>query len=198
MGTRGAVGVHVDGADKMAYNHSDSYPEYLGVSVLSAARALAKDENAAQMARDLRLVDEDTPVTAEDIEKYGHKMNLGVSNQSPTDWYCLLREAQGDLRACLDMGVMLDAGDFILDSLFCEWAYIINFDTRKLEVYEGFKSAPHDKGRFANKKPAPTGQKRSAEYYPCALIAEFDLDALPTKAKFLKAVKAASRRPEDE
>ncbi len=27
MGTRGAYGVRIDGQDKIAYNHSDSYPE---------------------------------------------------------------------------------------------------------------------------------------------------------------------------
>lgn len=195
MGTRGSIGVRVDGVDKLAYNHFDSYPEGLGVDMLAQARALAKDANAAQMARDLRVVDEDTPVTAEDIEKYGHMMNLGVGEQSPTDWYCLLREAQGSLRECLDMGVMLDAGDFIRDSLFCEWAYIINFDTRKLEVYEGFKDAPHTLGRFATMGPP---ERNGDTYYPCALIAEFDLDNLPSKAKFLKVVKAASRRPDDD
>lgn len=193
MGTRGAVGVHIDGTDKLAYNQFDSYPEGLGVKVLETARKLAKDSDAARMARDLRLVDEDAPVTAEDIEKYGHKMNLGVGNQSPTDWYCLLRDAQGDLRSYLGMGIMLDAADFIFDSLFCEWAYIVNFDTRKLEVYKGFQTAPHDKGRFAHKRAAPTGQKRMTEYHPCALIVEFDLDNLPTKAEFLKAIKAEAR-----
>jgi len=184
MGTRGIVGVCVDGVDKMAYNHLDSYPEGLGVSMLGQCRKLVKRAGglvkAKEAARAIRLVDDMIPVTTEDVKKYTGMADLGVGEQSPHDWYCLLRNAQGNLLAYLDAGVMLDAATFIRDSLFCEWGYIVNLDTEKLEVYKGFQRQPHDKGRFAN--PLPNCDK----HYPCALVAEFDLHKLPTKAKFLK------------
>jgi hypothetical protein len=189
MSTRGIYGVRVDGKDKISYNHSDSYPDGLGVSMLGQARKLMKRKDglakAKEAARAIRMVgDRDVP-TAEDIEKFGDKMNLSVSSQSPTEWYCLLRDSQGDLIANLDMGVMIDSGDFILDSLFCEWGYILNLDTMKLEVYRGFQSAPHGKGRFAKAGTEDHGGV-SDKFYPCALVAEFDLRKLPTKAAFLK------------
>ena len=194
MGTRGIVGVRVDGVDKMVYNHFDSYPGGLGISMLDQCRKLMKRSDGLAKAKDaaraIRLVDDTIPVTAEDVKKYANTMDLDVGNQSPADWYRLLRRAQGNLLAYLDAGVMLDAGTFILDSLFCEWGYIINLDTKKLEVYKGFQSQSHNKGRFAKQKTPKVDNlvARTMAYYPCALVAEFDLNKLPTKAKFLKAM----------
>lgn len=193
MGTRGIIGVHVDGVDKLTYNHFDSYPDGLGVSMLDQCRKLAKHgwPKVKAQAKAIRLVSDDEKPTAEDIEKFGQFMNLGVGEQSPNDWYCVLREMQGNLLANFEAGVMIDSGDFILDSLFCEWGYILNLDTMKLEVYRGFQSAPHGKGRFA-KAHKPKDRRGDDQYYPCALVAEFDLRKLPTKAAFLKGV------PKDE
>ena len=43
----------------------------------------------------------------------------------------------------------LDEHRFLLDSLFCEFAYIINLDTNKFEVYVGFNKNPNAAGRYA-------------------------------------------------
>jgi hypothetical protein len=198
MGTRGIIGVHVDGVDKLTYNHFDSYPEGLGVSMLDQCRKLAKHgwDAVKKQAKVIRLVNDDDKPTAEDIEKFGGFMNLGVGNQSPNDWYCVLREMQGNLLANFEAGVMIDSGTFILDSLFCEWGYIVNLDTMKLEVYEGFQSAPHGKGRFA-KAHEPKERRGGDQYYPCAMIVEFDLTKLPTKRDFLRKVKASAAPVED-
>lgn len=45
---------------------------------------------------------------------------------------------------------MADSATFLKDSLFCEWAYIINLDTEELEVYEGFNKRPDAPGRYAD------------------------------------------------
>ena len=59
------------------------------------------------------------------------------------DWYCLLRHAQGDLNVYKNgLRYMIDNHDFIKDSLFCEYAYIINLDTKRLEFYVGFQKTP--------------------------------------------------------
>ena len=42
MATKGAIGFRVGEIDKIAYNHSDSYPGCLGFEV-AAARTLAKE-----------------------------------------------------------------------------------------------------------------------------------------------------------
>lgn len=40
--------------------------------------------------------------------------------------------------------------DFLKDSLFCEYAYIINLTTNSLEYYEGFNKNPKASGRYAS------------------------------------------------
>lgn len=43
-----------------------------------------------------------------------------------------------------------DYKTFLYNSLFCEYAYIINLNTKKLEIYEGFNKNLNAKGRYAN------------------------------------------------
>lgn len=114
MGTRGLCGFRVDGQDKLMYNHSDSYPSGLGVDVFNFVRGLKSVKEAAAKARSIVLLEE----TDENYSKY--------------------RAMQGDLAEMLRSGVMLDGHEFALDSLFCEWAYILDFDQNVLEVYRGF------------------------------------------------------------
>lgn len=41
--------------------------------------------------------------------------------------------------------------DFAKDSLFCEYAYVLNLDTDELEIFEGFNKEPlTNKDRFYN------------------------------------------------
>jgi len=42
--------------------------------------------------------------------------------------------------------------DFIYDSLWCEWAYMINLETQCLEIYRGFNTDPQEAGPYASKK----------------------------------------------
>ena len=76
---------------------------------------------------------------------------------------------EGDLDAHVKTGFMIDNEDFLKDSLFCEWAYIINLDTNKLEVYEGFQTTKSET-RYQPKNPGESG------YWGCKLIEELPLD----------------------
>jgi hypothetical protein len=82
-----------------------------------------------------------------------------------------LRIFQGDLNAYKEgLSYMIDNSDFIKDSVFCEWAYIINLDTNELEVYKGFQDTPSN-SRYGNKKS-------EGGFYPCKLVKVFKLGSL--------------------
>lgn len=65
---------------------------------------------------------------------------------------------------------MIDNHNFIKNSLFCEWAYIINLDTNKLEVWEGFQEKPQENNRY--------GVEKDNGFYPCALVKEIDIEKI--------------------
>lgn len=63
-----------------------------------------------------------------------------------------------------------DSSIFLRDSLFCEYAYLINLDTNMLEYYQGFNKNPNEKGRYA--KYTVDDEKK---YYGVKLIQEIPL-----------------------
>lgn len=176
MGTSGFTGFVVDGTEKIAYQQFDSYPSGVGAEVLAFLKTYPE---LLAKARDLKVVsDNDTPSEA-DIEALRPWTDLGVSNQSTDDWYCLTRKTHGDPAAILQCGYLLDAHDFPQDSLFCKWGYLVNLDTMTFEVYKGFQKQPHSKGRFAQRKSQTDG------YYPVAPIVSYPLASLPDEEQFL-------------
>jgi hypothetical protein len=199
MGTRGFVGVVVDGEVKIGYNHFDSYPEELGKNTYRAVQRWqdgggGEIEHRLGQARALKVVNTSTPPTAEQRDDLAKFADLNVGDRSLTDWYCLLRNTQGDIDAILDCGYVEDAADFPLDSLFCEWGYLVDFDKRRFEVYEGFRKEPTTEGRWAGREPLREENPVGTTYYPVQRIADWDLGRLPaTLEEFLETVKKASR-----
>jgi hypothetical protein len=206
MGTRGSFGFRVNGEDKLMYNHSDSYPSGLGLDLLAFLKGINMATLKKKVAK-LTAVDNDKarPTAAQKAKcRKAGTVNLGVAEQSENDWYCLIRNAQGDLGKLLEVGFFDEGNTFVLDSIFCEWAYIVNLDTGKLEVYEGFNEGfrvPGGKwkpkfpnGRYANDMSDSDNARRIASgeepYFGVHLVAEFPLDKLPAQQTFLKKTES--------
>lgn len=196
MGTRGLIGIYSNQVTKATYNHWDSYPEGLGVSILEetkdAMRDIGIDKLKERVAKIQMIEDSENEPSKELVKRYKKFSNAQVggpvSNVEVKTWYQLLRELQGTLTPYFKGEVehMIDSLKFIQDSLFCEWVYIVNLDDGLLEVYNGFITKPHNQGRYANLE----GRKSSdTEYYPCRLIKTYPLDNLPSEEKFLEEIK---------
>ena len=120
MGTRGAVGIRFNDTDKVGYNHYDSYPDGLGDEVL-------------EFIKNLGSVDA--------LKKYFYEITFEKDDNKFTEvWDC----DNSTMKKCFT-----DNHGFLHDSLFCEYAYIVNLDTEKLEFYIGFNKNPNAKGRYA-------------------------------------------------
>ena len=168
MGTRGAYGFKIEGQDKLTYNHFDSPPDWLGRNILEFIRSTSIEEMQT-IAQGLILVDEHSKPTPEQIEECKQWTNLKVSSQSTSDFYCLLREAQGNPDAWKNgLRYMIDSHEFMADSLFCEWAYCINLDDETLDVYKGYNTDPNAPGRYTNKGHYKTHD--GTVFYGVALI----------------------------
>lgn len=146
MGTRGLFGFRKDGVDKVNYCQFDSYPEGLGNSVVMLLKHV-QPEKLERWFDKIIVVDTDKKPTDEQKNhcKEMGWVNTGVSSQSLDDWYCITRELQDPeswetaCRADAEIYVAKDQIEFIKDSLFCEYVYIYDLDTKQLEFYTGFQ-----------------------------------------------------------
>jgi hypothetical protein len=179
MGTRGAYGFKADGKYFVTYNHFDSYPSGLGVEILKFLAHVKETngwEDLKNKVNGLKLVKESMTPTSDEIEKYKNVADVKVANQSLTDWYCLLRNFQfGDILWAIETGEvahMIDNFEFLKDSLFCEYAYIIDLDNMLLSYYEGSQKEP-------SVTNLPVEMKADDGYYPVKLMDSFPLEDLP-------------------
>lgn len=174
MSTRGSIGFRVNNVDRLTYNHFDSYPGGLGEDFVKQCKKLATRSiiGLKKKVISLKSVNEEVPPTKEEIKKLLKYVDTTVGEQSPTDWYCLLRNTQGDLGSILNCGYISESNDFILDSLFCEYAYILNLDDMVLEFYKGFNRQKNSKkGRYSGKIDKENeGSSPTSRYYGCTLV----------------------------
>ncbi len=174
MSTRGAFGFTIDGIDKIQYNHFDSYPGGLGIDILKALRQSDLESLAGALSEG----------THSALRAAARRVKIGTTAEDERLMRDAIREIP-PLDAILKYELVDNSLDFLSDSLFCEWAWVVNFDTNKFEAYKGFQEKPHTNGRFsANVKGV---DHRTTAYYPVALVAEWPLNALPSDADFFKA-----------
>lgn len=154
MGTRGLMGFSYGEEVKAMYNHWDSYPSGLGQNVADWIVGLTDEmlPEAIEKFNRLEAIDEDVPPTEDQKLALMRYANLNVSEQTYDDWYALLRETQGNPEETLKAIFYVEGASFADDSLFCEWAYIIDLENRVLEIYKGLQTVPHTSGRFADLK----------------------------------------------
>lgn len=182
MGTRHFIGVVLDGDFKIAqYGQWDGYPSGQGRDVLRFADD-ADLLTFAEKCRELHWI------TQPEINAVN--ATEGWANEFP--W--LSRDAgAGILDMVLDGMVpsVQNSEEFPLDSLFCEWAYVLDLDALQLEVYEGFQKVPPTAGRWAGKKDP------KSDYYPVNLVKTYSLTDLPTEAEFLAELEPNEEEDED-
>ena len=146
MGTDGAVGFIKNDHLTTIYNRMDSYPSGLGNDILDFIRRYGIDE-INKLVDSFVLCDEED----EAIPLY----SLG-------DFW---REGKKEI-------LIYNDTSFLYNSLYCEWAYIINLDTNELEIYRGINEEK-PKGRFSEVPKNVNG------YYAVSLIEILPFDKLP-------------------
>jgi len=173
MGTRGAYGFRYMQEDKISYNNFDSYPEALGLEVLNFVKNTPLEE-MKEIAERLIPVDEREIPTDEEQDEL---LSQGIIDEKGyIDWYWALREVQGNM-AIFKKGLryILDSKNFLRDSLFCEYAYVINLDEEIVEFYVGFQEKPQN-NRYLVSKPDDQG------YYNCRLALKLPIEIIKDKS----------------
>ena len=202
MGTRAASGFRINGIDKVMYSQFDGYVEGLGSIMFKFAQSTTI-EDLREAAIRLQLVSLDDECPEDLAARYTFVSNLDVSEQSTKDWYCVLREVQGKPEHWLK-GVdhIIDASDFLTDSLDCEYAYIIDLDEEVLEIYKGWNKNHRAPGMYAafctNYEEAKDDEED--KYYGVALVLNIPLGSLEdlTAEQFIEIANYAMYGDEDD
>lgn len=182
MGTRNLTIVKSDNKYVVAqYGQWDGYPEGNGVVLYN----FVKDKYNVDMLKEnicrCNYIDE---------KKY-EQMIKNVDEKSFLKEYPQFsRNTGADILSLIisseeDSINLFDTIDFIADSLFCEWAYVIDLDTNTFEVFKGFnKTELKENDRFFEFE-----DKSEREYHPCREVMSWKFDDLPdTEEDFLKLV----------
>lgn len=199
MGTRHLVAVQIDGEYKVAqYGQWDGYPSGKGIVVLDFLDTIMADVASLELfksnLRQTRWVTEEeseaawVDAGAEPGAKY---VSMDVVERHNQKYPQLSRNTGAKI---LDAVLALPAPlalqnniDFAKNSLFCEWAYVIDFDSNTFEVFKGFNMAPTS-GRFAGQVQIGRNGPGSDGYGPVALVASWPLDHLPDATEFLNTL----------
>jgi len=185
MGTRNVTYVQLDGEYKVAqYCQWDGYPTGQGKTIVDFLENVMDREIFEKKLRAL------VHITDKQVEKkLKEEFNVAFgSNGIPVKIYDKFSERYPQLS--IDTGadilkiiqekpegleIVLDL-EFANNSLYCEWAYVIDLDKDQFEIYTGFNKVPLPEGeRFKSKSANSDG------YYPVKLVATYPLGNLPTE-----------------
>lgn len=188
MGTRHLIAVQIDGEYKIAqYGQWDGYPSGQGTSVLAFISKVMADTAALEAFKSkLRAL------SWADLDKAQIELDKVGASLFWANYPWLSRDCGSDV-----LGMVLESGapmalknstDFAMDSLYCEWAYVIDFDSNTFEVFKGFNKAPAS-GRFAGPVQVGNEGPGTEGYGPVQHAMTYPLDQLPSEEEFLSALE---------
>jgi hypothetical protein len=208
MGTRNLTMVVLDGELKVSqYGQWDGYPGGQGAHVIEFLSQEGFDlEKFKQKVADV------VELTFEEVKERwveagadpdSDMVSMDVSNRFKELYPELSRDTgAGVLEAIYNtpnpIGVRID-NEFMYDSLFCEWGWLINLDNNTLEMYCGFNHEPLEEGqRFYKENQEPSNAGISDPYYAIKMVKAYPLDDLPTVEQMEKDSGMYDEEDEDE
>lgn len=166
MGTRNLTAVILNGKHVVAqYGQWDGYPSGQGVTVLNF------------------LKKNDLEAFADKCKKLHFATADELDGKTYVDFPWMSRDLGAEILQTImdkDISIIQDYMYFGANSLMCEWAYVIDLDNRKLEVYKGFNKEPvSENNRFKS------FENDNEEYKSVSLLHVFDIDDLPSETDFI-------------
>lgn len=191
MGTRNLTVVYDKKGDlKIAqYGQWDGYPGGQGSTCLN----FLKDSDLSVFQNKLErchfMNDEKNAEVDNFLQSIGSKegwMDMEQANKFKKKYPHLSRDMGAEILEYVydneeDEVYITNSIDFVTDSLFNEWTYVIDFQKNVFEVYSGFNKTDLNEGdRFYSY------QKDNGKYRPIKMLKSYSLDELPSLKTFLK------------
>jgi len=204
MGTRNLTCVVMDGEYKVAqYGQWDGYPSGQGITILNFLREKYEPKKFREaLKRCVFLTPEQVQNTwtQSGANPESSLVSLDIADKHTKVFPALSRDTGGKILELIqesENAIGLDNDvEFAKDSLFCEWAYVIDLDKGTFEVYSGFNKQPLDKSeRFYAEKPRDRANGEPGEYYPIRLVHAYKLSHLPRSPEnFVKFLERKASR----
>lgn len=190
MGTRFLTAVFADGQYRVAqYGQWDGYPDGAGLGILWFLRDELDERRFRTELEKLRFADDEW------LTELRRRFGADKDGYIPIEDHDRLqrvfpefhRDTGEDILRLIQNGAVLSGAlenrlEFAGASEFCEWAYVVDFDKRTFEVYEGYNKEPLDPAeRFAQLEHVA----ERYGYYQVKLAASWPLDDLPADEEFV-------------
>lgn len=193
MGTRNLTLVIHEGKVRMAqYGQWDGYPEGLGKDI---SKVLQK----AKLEKLRKAIDKCVFVDTEKVKQYyrdagadnSEWVSMDVSDRFRAANPLLHRDYSGGRALSEILKVakekaqieLLNQQEFAADSLFCEWAYVIDLDNETVELYKGFNNSPlTKKDRFFSIQGKGQNHPSGDIYYPVRLMKSYPIKEFTCEA----------------
>lgn len=195
MGTRNLSMVVKDGEYKVVkYCQWDGYPSGQGAWLLDFLKERFDKDIFVKKLNNIELIDanrlKELWVSC-GASPDDHLVSFEVSEKFSKEYPSLHRDMGGAdlfdyiLNSNNDNPVLIYNDDeeinFAANSLFCEWAYVVDLDKNTFEVYKGFNKTKLEEGeRFYH-----LNSLCKNGYYPVKLVKSYSLDSLPYEEDFI-------------
>lgn len=192
MGTRHLICVVKDGEYKIAqYGQFDGHPGGQGLQILNFISKKKNLKKFRKALKKVRFIDYDG-VDKKFIADYEANLPSGEDFRTAKQrmWFesFITRKLGAEIlnnvaNSNLDEIILRNRLNFAADGVFCEWAYVIDFDKKTFEVYRGFnKCKLNENDRFYG---LPDDENISKDYEPARLVVSFDFKHLPSSTNFV-------------
>ena len=181
MSTRGALIIRRGGEEKAIDIRNDAYPSSAGVDIAD----LIKTTELNELFDVLTVYDEwDMP---DDKEESNMEETQAFS-------YCRCRLA---VKHKKKLRVSQETADKVKNSLFCEYAYLMDLDRNELMFFVGGQTKPQE-GNPIGTEPVRIKWVDN-DYYPCRLAAVFDFKyVISAKSEYIAELMEAAGNSENE
>ena len=193
MGTRHLTCVVIDKQFKVAqYGQWDGYPSGAGKIIVDFIKTKMKPETFRKKLQALKeTTDAEVGRRWMSVGADGSGMvTMDVVEKFKAKFPHLNRDCGAGILKLIQNGKAKEVQmqlDFAQDSLFCEWAYVVDMDKEVLEVYKGFNKKPVPKtNRFYSEKPLIKADGKPSEYNTIRLKKKYpfaELDNFLEQAK---------------
>lgn len=193
MGTRHLISIIKSQETKVAqYGQWDGYPTGQGHAIVNFLRSKKRVEKLEKNLSKVLVVDDAKEIEIQNFYKEiganNGWMNMGQAAKYKERYPTLSRDLCAGILEFIhdtkDKEIWVrDSSDFANDSLFCEWAYVIDLDNKVLEIYRGFNETPLEKTERYY-----TGKSQGG-YYPIKFVEKFPFQKLPTLRELKKIEK---------